>query len=84
MVAWKVVLFPLLLAAAGFVWIMISAVLNGIVPVINEFITNGMLSVQTAEAVNFGLTVFSALPGVVMLCFGIGMIVDVVYRGDDY
>lgn len=84
MVAWKVIMFPLLLSAAGFVWIMITAALSDIVPVINLFISDGSLSVQTFESVSFGLTMFQALPGIVMLCFGIGLIVDEVYRGDDY
>lgn len=84
MVAWKVVMFPLLLAAAGIVWILVSPVLTDIIPIANMFIESGDMSVQTAEAIAFGLNIFQAIPGIVMLCFAVGLVVDIIYRGDEY
>lgn len=81
MVAWKVIMFPLLVAAAGFMWILMTPMLTEFVPVINTYILSGMLSVQTVESINFGLTMFSWLPGIAIICFGIGLIVDAVWHG---
>lgn len=81
MVAWKVIMFPVLVAAAGLIWILMTPLMSDLVPIINNLILDGMLSVQTVEAVSFSLTMFSWIPGIAIICFGIGLIVDAVWHG---
>lgn len=81
MVAWKSLLWPVLVIGSGFVWIFAAGVMSGFVPAINSFITSGDITVQTFNAVSFNLNFLSAAPGLVLILLGIGLIVDAVWHG---
>ena len=81
MVAWKALLWPVLVVASGFGWIFVTGVLSQFVPAINEFITKGQVTVQTFDAVSWNLNFISVAPGLVLILLGIGLIVDAVWHG---
>ena len=81
MVAWKALLWPCLIVATGFVWIFLSGLFSSFVPVINSYILDSQVTVQTFNAVSWNLNVFAAAPGIVLILLGIGLIVDAVWHG---
>ena len=83
MVAWKSLLWPVLVIGSGLVWIFAAGVMAGFIPAVNSFIMSGDITVQTFNAVAFNLNFLSAAPGLVLILLGIGLIVDAVWHGGD-
>lgn len=86
MAVWKILLFPVLIMGAGFVWIFAVGMMGMFVPEINAFILNNALSQQTVDSIDFSLQFLQMMPGVVLVMFGIGLVIDEIRHGggDEY
>ncbi len=81
MVVWRVILWPILISAAGLLWIFVSTSMSIIIPVINYFITNASVSVETSEVVGANLNVLLLMPGIMAVFLGIALMIDAI-QGD--
>lgn len=73
--------WPFLLLGAGFAWICAQALLTRVIPSINDAIISQVLSVQTTDAISFGLNLFELAPGIAAVVIGLGLVVDSVWHG---
>lgn len=81
MVVWRVILWPILISAAGLLWIFVSTSMSIIIPVVNYFITNASVSVETSEVVGANLNVLLLMPGIMAVFLGIALMIDAI-QGD--
>lgn len=81
MVAWKALLWPVLLVGAGFAWVLVIGVSAQILPTVNMFIESGMMSNQTVGVLNSNLNILYLVPGVGLVLIGVGLLADVILGG---
>ena len=81
MVAFRILLWPLLLVGAGLVWILFVGMTGYLIPVLNTLILQGMVSQQTMDACAFQLRILSMMPGIIPAGFGAGLLAQSVYTG---
>lgn len=78
MAAFRIILWPLLLVGAGIMWILFVGITGYVIPPLNNYILQGVISQQTVDSFEFQLMVLSMLPGIIPFGFGAALIVRTV------